>query len=245
MNTHAVTLDRRMMLRGLGTAISLPFLDAMTATRCLTAAENPTSSIPLRMAFLYVPNGMHMPDWRPTKEGRDYDLPRTLSELAEHRGDFNVLSELALSGAEAHGDGGGDHARSVAAFLTGAHPRKTDGANIFNGVSVDQVAAEAIGDKTKFASLELGLEASAQAGNCDSGYSCAYSSNMSWRNPTSPVSKEIDPAKVFDRLFGAGTNEELRFARATRQKYRKSVLDFALDEAKQLQSSGGNGSPET
>ncbi|QDS87380.1 hypothetical protein EC9_15580 [Rosistilla ulvae] len=240
MNTHATTLNRRTLLRGLGTAIALPLLDAMSPTRCLTAAAAPTNTaIPMRLAFLYVPNGMHMPDWKPSKEGSDYELPRTLKELAAHRSDFNVMTGLALKGAEAQGDGGGDHARSVAAFLTGAHPKKTDGANIQNGVSVDQVAADAIGSATRFASLELGLENSAQAGTCDSGYSCAYSSNMSWRNATSPVAKEIDPAKVFDRLFGHGDGGAVREARATRHKYRKSVLDFALQEANQLKDQLG------
>ena len=147
---------------------------------------------------------------------------------------MNILSGLALDGARAHGDGGGDHARSVASFLTGAHPRKTNGADIQNGVSVDQATAEQVGDATRFASLELGLEASAQAGNCDSGYSCAYASNMSWRGATNPVAKEIDPAAVFDRLFGGQTEKSTRRARSVREKYRKSVLDFVLEDAKEL-----------
>ena len=198
------TLSRRTVLRGLGTTVALPVLAAMSETRLLSAAAV-DMKVPLRMAFFYVPNGMHMPDWTPAKEGTRFDLPPTLAKLSEHRKSFNVLSGLALDGARAHGDGGGDHARSVASFLTGAHPRKTNGADIQNGVSVDQAAAKQIGDATRFASLELGLEASAQAGNCDSGYSCAYASNMSWRGPTNPVAKEIDPAAVFDRLFGGQT----------------------------------------
>jgi len=227
------TLSRRTVLRGLGTTVALPLLDAMSSTRLLTAAGQ-EDQVPLRMAFFYVPNGMHMPDWTPSDEGSRYALTPTLERLAEHRESFNVLTGLTLDGAKAHGDGGGDHARSVAAFLTGAHPRKTNGADIQNGVSVDQATAKQVGDATRFASLELGLEASAQAGNCDSGYSCAYASNMAWRGPTNPVAKEIDPGAVFDRLFAGQTETATKRARSTRENYRKSVLDFVLDDAKAL-----------
>src|SRR4029079_9614104 len=123
-----------------------------------------------RMAFLYVANGMHMPDWTPEKDGADFELRPAMQALAPLKYHLRVLSGLSLDGADAHGDGGGDHARSVAAYLTGAHPKKTDGANTPHCVSVDQVAVEKIGRKTRFASLELGCEASATAGNCDSGY---------------------------------------------------------------------------
>ena len=227
------TLSRRTVLRGLGTTVALPLLDAMSSTRLLSAAGR-EDQVPLRMAFFYVPNGMHMPDWTPAEEGSQFALPPTLARLSKHRESFNVLTGLALDSAKAHGDGGGDHARSVAAFLTGAHPRKTNGADIENGVSVDQATAKYVGEATRFASLELGLESSAQAGNCDSGYSCAYASNMAWRGPTNPVAKEIDPAAVFDRLFAGQTVKSTKRARSTREKYRKSVLDFVLDDAKEL-----------
>ncbi len=221
------------MLRGFGTSMALPILGAMSSTRLLSAAAVDETA-PLRMAFLYVPNGMHMPDWTPSDEGSGYGLTPTLERLSQHRDSFNVLTGLTLDGARAHGDGGGDHARSVAAFLTGAHPRKTNGADIQNGVSIDQFTAAQVGQATRFSSLELGLEASAQAGNCDSGYSCAYASNMSWRGPTSPVAKEIDPGAVFDRLFAGQTVKETRRAKTAREKYRKSVLDFVLEDAKRL-----------
>ena len=228
-----LSISRRTLLRGLGTTVALPMFDAMASTRLLTAAEQEVSP-PLRMAFLYVPNGMHMADWTPGQEGTEYELTPTLQGIKKYRDSFNVLTGLTLDGARAHGDGGGDHARSVAAFLTGAHPRKTNGADIQNGVSIDQVTAEQVGKATRFSSLELGLEASAQAGNCDSGYSCAYASNMSWRGPTNPVAKEIDPGAVFDRLFAGQTSKETRRAKTTREKYRKSVLDFVLEDAKSL-----------
>lgn len=237
MTTHVSSLNRRTLLRGLGTALALPLLDSMASTRLLSAvsaAGGVDGKPPLRMAFMYVPNGKHMADWTPKSSGADYEMPRTLKSLEAHRKKINVLSGLALDGAHAHGDGGGDHARSVAAFLTGAHPRKTNGADIQNGISVDQLAAEAVGNATRFASLELGLESSAQSGQCDSGYSCAYASNMSWRTPTSPVAKEIDPAAVFDRLFAGQTVRETKRAQSVRDKYRKSVLDFVLEDAKEL-----------
>ncbi len=227
------TLSRRTVLHGAGATIALPLLDVMSSTRLLSAAESGANT-PLRMTFCYVPNGAHMPDWTPKQEGSKYDLTPTLQRLADHKEHFNVLTGLTLDGARAHGDGGGDHARSVAAFLTGAHPKKTNGADIKNGISVDQATAQEVGDATRFASLELGLEASAQAGNCDSGYSCAYASNMSWRGPTNPMSKETDPTALFDRLFAGKTVKETKRAKSAREKYRKSVLDFALEDAKRL-----------
>ncbi|EMI28261.1 MAG: DUF1552 domain-containing protein [Rhodopirellula sp.] len=227
------TFSRRLMLRGMGTSVALPLLDVMSPTRLL-AATSDGGPPPLRMGFFYVPNGMHMPAWTPQKDGREFELTPTLQKLAENKDSISVLSGLTLDGARAHGDGGGDHARSVAAFLTGAHPRKTNGADIQNGVSVDQVAAQYVGDRTRFASLELGLEASSQAGNCDSGYSCAYASNMSWRGPTNPMAKETDPRALFDRLFAGQTIKETRRAKSEREKYRKSILDFVASDAKRL-----------
>ncbi len=154
--------------------------------------------------------------------------------MQPYREYVNVLSGLTLDGARAHGDGGGDHARSGASFLTGSHPRKTNGADIQNSVSVDQVAAQNLGQETRFASLELGLQGSAQAGNCDSGYSCAYSSNLSWRNATSPLAKEINPAALFDRIFGGENVAEAAQAKASRNSRQKSVLDFVMEDAKRI-----------
>ncbi|MEL6106199.1 MAG: DUF1552 domain-containing protein, partial [Planctomycetota bacterium] len=227
------TLSRRTMLRGAGVTIALPLLDVMSPSRLLSAAEL-SAAAPLRMAFLYVPNGAHMPDWTPQRAGNQFDLPPTLQRIEDFREDINVLTGLTLDGARAHGDGGGDHARSVAAFLTGSHPKKTNGADIRNSISVDQATAQAVGDRTRFASLELGLEASAQAGNCDSGYSCAYASNMSWRGPTNPMAKEIDPGAVFDRLFAGKAVKSTRRAKTAREKFRGSILDVALEDAKRL-----------
>ena len=191
-------ISRRTVLRGLGTAIALPWLESIMP-RLSQAAEGGS---PRRMAFFSVPNGMHMPDWTPKQEGPLGVLPPILAPLEPIKSSITVLSGLVLNGGRAQQDGPGDHARSAASFLTGAHPHKTPGKDIHNGVSVDQVAAEKIGQRTRFASLELGCERGPQGGDCDSGYSCAYSSNISWRSPTSPMSKEVNPRAVFDRLFG-------------------------------------------
>lgn len=225
-------LSRRTVLRGLGSAMSLPLLDAMLPVGRLAAAAGPQA--PLRTMYFMVPNGAHMPAWTPTAEGPGYALSPTMEPLAKHREYISVFSGLTLDGARAHEDGAGDHARSGASFLTGAHPKKTDGADIKNSVSVDQVAAQVIGSKTRFASLELGLEGSTQAGGCDSGYSCAYSSNLAWRNENSPLPKENDPAAVFDRLFGNGEKVGEGKSRAARIDRRKSVLDFVQEDAKLL-----------
>jgi hypothetical protein len=202
--------------------------------RPLSAGAADADKLPVRTVFLEVPNGVNMSDWTPDAEGDGFALKPTLEPLAPFRSRMLVLSGLTLDGARAHGDGGGDHARSCAAFLTGAHPKKTYGADIRNGVSVDQFAAAKIGGATRFPSLELGMERGAQSGNCDSGYSCAYSANLSWRTETAPMAKEVDPAAVFDRLFGGGGNSEQAQARAQRNRGRKSILDFAAEDARQL-----------
>jgi hypothetical protein len=226
------------VLKGLGTAVALPFLEAMLPGFGRAAAA---SAPPRRMAFFYVPNGVHMDLWRPKETGADFALPTTLEPLEAFRKDFSILSGLTLDGARAHGDGGGDHARAMGSFLTGAHVRKTHGADIKAGISVDQVAAKRVGLRTRFPSLELGLERGAQAGNCDSGYSCAYSSNLSWRSDSTPNAKEVDPRQIFDRLFGGPVKDENDAARAKRLHYKKSILDFVRDDADGLKNQlGGN-----
>lgn len=230
-------IPRRRFLRGLGTAMALPALEAMAPRPALAAAA---TRPPVRMAFLYVPNGVHMPAWKPAAEGAAYELTPTLAPLAAVRSKLNVLSGLAHDKARANGDGPGDHARSAAAVLTASQPYKTNGADIRVGVSVDQVAAQQVGKATVFPSLEIGIDRSAQAGNCDSGYSCAYSSNISWSSPSTPVAKEINPRLVFERLFRNGDEVEIDARQAKQNRYRKSILDFVMDDAKQLQKQVGN-----
>ena len=237
-------ISRRTMLRGLGTALALPWLEAMSSPAPLIAnitARKAIAGPPVRMAFLYVPNGMHMPDWTPRGRGdRDFEMQSIMEPIAEFREKMNIFSGLSLRGGEALGDGGGDHARSVASFLTGAHPYKTNGANIRNGISVDQIAADKIGHQTKLKSLELGTEASSTGGSCDNGYSCLYTSNISWRTDTSPLSKEINPAAVFERIFGISSSQETGESLAKRSANRKSILDFVNGEAKSLSNKLGS-----
>lgn len=224
-------------MRGLGTTIALPVLEAMLPVRSIAAlAESAVRKPPTRLAFLYVPNGVNMSEWRPTAEGELGELPATLQPLAELKGDFGVLTGLTCDKARPHGDGGGDHARAQSAFLTGCQPRKTDGANIRVGISADQMAAQQLGKFTKLPSLELGCEKGLNAGNCDSGYSCAYSANMSWRSESTPMAKEIDPRAVFERLFGSGDRLENAESRAKRERYQKSILDFVQEDARTLKA---------
>jgi hypothetical protein len=225
-------ISRRTVLRGFGTALALPMLEAM---RPLVAhGESGAKKIPTRVAFLYVPNGAHMPHWTPASAGGEFELPPILRPLTAFKDELLVLSGLAQRQAESLGDGPDDHARGLAAFLTGVHPRKTDGADIRAGVSVDQIAAAQIGQQTRLASLELGIDRGAQAGSCDSGYSCAYSSNISWKSESTPMPKEVDPRAVFDRLFGIGEPDAVAANHAKREQLKKSILDFVQEDARSL-----------
>lgn len=230
-----VQVDRRTALRGLGTAIALPWLEAMVPGAAPVARAAGIAVAPRRLCYVFFPNGVHYPDWRPAGSGRDFALSPLLEPLARHRERMLVVSGLAHQNARALGDGPGDHARSAACFLTGAHPVKTAGADIAAGVSVDQVAAQALEGRTRFASLELGCEPALQSGDCDSGYSCAYSSNISWRTPNTPVAKEINPRLVFDRLFMLGSERETTEARRERLVRRRSILDLVRADAKRLE----------
>jgi hypothetical protein len=230
-------LSRRTLLRGFGAAIALPALDAMSPAFAAGAARLGAKS-PIRMTVAYVPNGIVMKDWTPAAEGADFEFTRILKPLEAYRDRLLVLSNLAQINGRPLGDGPGDHARAASTFLTGAHPRKTAGADISVGVSVDQVAAQGLGNQTRFASLELGCEDGRQVGNCDSGYSCAYSNSLSWRTPNAPNPPEINPRAVFERLFGTNTADDAA-SRAKRARYDKSILDFVLEYAHRLQGDLG------
>jgi hypothetical protein len=220
----------------LGTVIALPMLEAMAPPMKLLASglSGVKKAAPRRMAFIYVPNGANMAEWKPSATGKDFELPYILEPLKPLQQDLLVLSGLAQDQARSHGDGAGDHARASATFLTGCHPRKTPGADIRVGVSVDQIAAGKVGRETRLPSLELGLDRGEQAGNCDSGYSCAYSYNISWRTESTPMPSEVDPRQVFERLFSTGSTGKTSQDRAQRERYQKSVLDFAMEDANRL-----------
>jgi len=236
-------LSRRTLLRGLGTAVALPMLDAMLpdsgiVQAAVTGRPN-VAGAPVRSAFMFLPNGVNYPEWLPKGEGANYTFSKLLAPLEKIRADVNILSGLTLDNARAKGDGPGDHARSAAAFLTGSHPNKTAGRDIRLGVSIDQVMANQIGGVTKLPSLELGLDKGQIAGECDSGYSCAYVSNISWRSETSPMPKEIDPRSLFDRLFGANGPDTGKADTAKLVRQRKSVLDYVAEDTKRLQAKLG------
>lgn len=230
-------ISRRTMLKGLGTAIALPWMEAMAPVSSSLAVQAVTP--PKRMVFIYTPNGMNMADWTPKQEGTDFELPEILNAFKDFKDQMLVLSNLTLDKARDNGDGAGDHARALSAFLTCSQPRKTHGADIKVGISVDQVAAQHVGQHTKFASLEIGCDAGAQAGNCDSGYSCAYSNNIAWRTESSPVAKEINPRSVFERLFGDAAQSTKAVSQAKERSFRTSILDLVLDDASRLQKKLG------
>lgn len=225
-------LSRRTALRGLGTMMALPLLDAMlpgTARSALGQAIG--AAPPRRMAFVYVPHGAYMPYWTPQTEGADFELTPCLEPLAEHRKDMTVIGGLKCDNAMPKSDGGGDHARAGGAYLTCARPKKTPGADFEAGVSVDQYAAQQLGDRTRFPSMEIAIEGYRGAGNCDNGYACVYEHTLSWSNPTTPIPPEVDPKSVFNRLFADQSNDPSSLARA---RLRASVLDAVLEDAKDL-----------
>jgi len=235
MVTHP--LPRRTFLRGLGATLALPMLDSMTPPVSALAPSTP----PIRLGYVYTPNGIvgacdKSPRpfmWTPKTAGANFEFSPTMKALEPFRDRINVMSGLAQVTGRALGDGPGDHARATATFLTGVHPYKTGGADFRLGVSADQIAARELGKYTQLASLELGLEPQPLAGNCDSGYTCAYMS-MSWRGPSSPLPAETNPRAVFERLFGDGASTDPKI-RALRLEQQKSVLDYVTGSLSRLQ----------
>ncbi len=232
-------LPRRLFLQGLGATIALPCLDAMTPAFAAPARAAASAAAPRRLAFAYVPNGITMADWTPTATGRDFAFSRILKPLEAYREDMLVVTGLSHRNGYALGDGPGDHARAAASYLTGVHPRKTAGADIHNGISVDQIAARTFAEKTRFSSLELGCDDSRTVGNCDSGYSCAYTNSLSWRGPTSPMPPETNPRLVFERLFGAFDAGLDPATRSRRLLYRRSILDLVGERTRRLREDLG------
>lgn len=228
------SLSRRAVLRGLGAGIALPFLDCMVPAfgAVRTAAVR-------RLGAIYVPNGMNMWEWTPKAKGRRFELTSIMQPLAPFREYVLVLSGMAHKEANAlPGEGSGDHPRAQAAFLTGVHCKKTEGADLEAGISMDQIAAREFGEDTQFRSLELSLEANEIAGGCENGYSCAYTGTMSWANANTPLPMETNPRAVFERLFGA-TDSTDRHARLARVQQNRSILDYVKTELDRLKSTLG------
>ncbi len=224
-------LNRRTFLHGLGVTMALPFLEAMLPR---TASAAAAGRAPIRTAFFYVPNGVNTTDWTPKQFGADFQLPYILEPLQAHKNDVLVLTGLAQDKGRANGDGAGDHARAASTWLTGAQPLKSESSRIRVGVSADQVMSGAIGRQTRFPSIELGVEPARQGGKCDSGYACAYSNNISWRSDTTPSGAETNPRLVFERLFASANPKLANEGTARRERQRKSILDFVLEDARTL-----------
>jgi hypothetical protein len=237
------SLSRRHFLRGLGASVALPVLPSLLPHWSHAAevqvspahgAGAAAASVPRRMVFVTIPNGVHQANWWPKGDGKSFELGPTMEPLAALKNQIQVISGLDHINATAGKDGAGDHARASASLLTGCRAKKTAGSDIHVGPSVDQVAAQHVGHLTRFPSLELTCDSVRNSGNCDSGYSCAYQYNISWRSATTPVPPEPNPRLVFERLFGSGTPEERRASVARRQQRERSILDFIRDDARSL-----------
>ena len=237
-----LSLTRRRFLRGLGACLALPALETLAPARLLGAdakvlgdLARTSTGAPLRMAYIYFPNGAIQDSWWPETEGKDFELKRTLEPLADLKGQIQVMGGLDHVNATAGPDGAGDHARASGTFLTGVRVKKTAGSDIHAGISIDQVTANQVGHLTRFPSLELTCDSVRKSGSCDSGYSCAYQYNLSWRSANAPVAPEPNPRLLFERLFGAGSRDERATNFKKRQQQQRSILDFVLEDARTLE----------
>lgn len=234
--------SRRQFLRGLGACIALPALESVVAAKAL-AAEAATSGTaaatgsgaPLRFAVVYFPNGAIQPSWWPKGQDGAFELAPTMAPLQGLKHQLQVLGGMDQVNAMPGPDGAGDHARASGTFLTGVRVKKTAGADIHAGISIDQAIAAKAGHLTRFPSLELTCDSVRKSGNCDSGYSCAYQYNLSWRSPTTPVAPEPNPRLLFERLFGSGDHGQRIENLRRRQQEQRSILDFVMDDARSLE----------
>jgi hypothetical protein len=246
-------ISRRAVLRGLGKgigiSIALPFLEAMLPRTvrgqvAAAAADGaPLVNAPAmnRMILLYLPNGVHVANWYPKTDGADYELSPALAPLEKFRNDFLLLGGLNVDTANTYGRTG-DHAQAMACFGTGVAIKKTPSDDIRCGVSFDQVIAHAVGNKTRFPSLELGLDYGRMEGGCDPGFACIYSNNISWHNETTPAIKEVNPRVVFDRLFaGAKGSDHQGESHDQQEMYNRSILDYTRQSLTKLNGQLGSG----
>ena len=235
-----LALPRRTFLRGVGASLALPLLDAMVPAG-VALAQTPANPV-RRLGFVYMPNGVArnftgINYWTPAGEGTAFELSPILSPLAPFRDRLVVISGLAQHQADAFDDGAnGDHTRGTSSWLTGVHPKRTEGADLRNGISADQIAASAIGKDTPLPSLELAIDLSYLAGQCENSYACAYMNTLSWQSPSTPLPTENNPRIVFERLFGDGGTPAQRLALA---RENRSILDSVLDEFGRLQQTLG------
>ena len=235
-------LPRRTFLRGAGVALGLPLLDAMVPA--LSALADTPAAVVSRLGFIYMPNGVAknssgLDYWTPPTEGRNFQMSQILAPLEPFRDRLLVVSGLDQNQAEAGNDGAsGDHTRGTSSWLTGVYPKRTEGADVRNGISADQIAAPVLGKDTALPSLELSIDLNFLAGQCENSYSCAYLNTLAWTSPTTPLPTENNPRVVFERLFGDGGTAERRAAQARRNR---SILDSVLDDFNRLQRQLGAG----
>lgn len=230
-------LSRRTVLRGFGVSLSLPLLDSMLPAQ--TPLAKTAAKPKVRLALCYIPHGAVMANWTPAAQGDKFEVSRTLMPLAPYRDNVVVVSNLAhaMAAPGGPGDNGGDHTRAPAVFLNGVHPKRTDGADIRAGVTIDQIAAAQLGQETPIPSMELAIEDfSGLVGSCDVGFSCAYMNTISWRTPTTPLPMEINPRAVFHRMFGDGATPEERQERIEQQR---SILDAVTGQTRKLENELG------
>ncbi len=225
-------LSRRLFLGGAGVAVAVPMFESLLGSQAKAQDAQPR-----RILAYYVPDGIHMDAWRPAATGASYELTPILAPLANVKSKVNVISGLA--NFPARPDGPGDHASGTGAFLTVAHPYKTSGADVQNGISMDQVAANHLKDLARIPSMQLGIDGGNGVGDCDSGYSCAYARNISWASSTQPLPKVTSPGVVFDQLFQGFNPETTAEEKARRLAYRKSILDYVRDDTHTLQGKLG------
>ena len=234
-------LPRRTVLRGMGTMVALPFLGAMAPA--LTATANTAASPIPRLGFFYAPNGMFLPNFHPAGDGgKDFELTPILQPLADYREHMVVVSGLSNSGLVSPNEGGGVHTRAHGGWLSGILPKRTEGADIEAGKTIDQYAADVLGKDTSLRSLQLTTDSNFTVGNCENGYSCTYQNSTSWRSPSTPLPHERDPRVVFQRLFGDGGSVE---ARVSQMQTDRSILDSVSDNISQLERKLGPGDRAT
>jgi hypothetical protein len=239
-------LPRRTFLRGIGATLALPLLDAMVPA--MSAMAQSAASPVRRLGFIYMPNGVArnfsgINYWTPKGAGTGFELSTILTPLAPYRDRMLVVSGLAQHQADAHDDGAnGDHTRGTSSWLTGVHPKRTEGADVRNGTSADQIAAAVLGKDTALPSLELAIDLNFLGGQCENSYSCAYLNTLAWRTPTAPLPTENNPRIVFERLFGDGGTPEERLAQA---RQNRSILDSVMEDLARLQGTLGAGDRTT
>jgi hypothetical protein len=226
-------ISRRTVLKGLGVSVALPLLEAM-APRAL-AVDTAAKALPRRLVFVYFPNGVKTEFWKSTGEGANFELGKTLESLKPFKDNMLVFSNLA----DANARGGGAHACTMPAYLSGTPIFKTQGTALRAAVTCDQLIAQKIGNATRFPSLELGCDFGQQDGFCDTGYSCVYQTNIAWRSATTPAPKEVNPRIVFDRLFAGQSAAETTIVQEQREVMNLSILDFVREQAKDIDRSVG------